>query len=111
MTELDDSCTCCSVERAIGMIGGKWKLYVIRVLLVSGPQRFNGLLAAVDGISPKVLTENLRALEHAGVIVRTEDHGIRMYAMTPSGKGLLPALHAMGEWANKHEATVRLPVR
>ena len=105
MTELNDACTSCSVERAIGMVGGKWKLYVIRVLLVSGPRRFNGLLAAVDGISPKVLTENLRALEHAGVIGRTEDGGIRMYAMTPSGKELEPVLHAMGEWADNHEAT------
>ena len=105
MTELDDACTTCSVERAISMVGGKWKLYVIRVLLVSGPQRFNGLLAAVEGISPKVLTENLRTLENAGVIVRTEVSGIRLYAMTPSGTGLQPVLHAMGEWADNHEAT------
>ena len=105
MTESDNSCTSCSVERAIGMVGGKWKLFVIRVLLVSGPQRFNSLLGTVDGISPKVLTENLRALEQAGVISRTEDEGIRMYAMTLSGKGLLPALHALGEWADKHESS------
>ncbi|MBX2819896.1 MAG: helix-turn-helix transcriptional regulator [Rhodothermaceae bacterium] len=93
----------CSVERAISIIGGKWKLYVIRILLVSGSQRYNGLLKTIEGISPKVLTENLRSLEQAGVICRTEKEGVQVYAMTSSGIGLNSILHAMGEWAEDHE--------
>lgn len=92
----------CSVEQAIGIVGGKWKLYIIRVLLVSGPQRYNHLLAAVGGISPKVLTENLRALEHSGVITRIETQGVRVYSLTPTGQRLHPILRAMGEWAELH---------
>ena len=103
MPELDKSCTTCSVERAIGIVGGKWKLYVIRILLVQGPQRYNGLLNAVDGISPKVLTENLRALEETGVIERIEEDNVQLYTMTLSGKGLYHAMHALGEWVVSHE--------
>ena len=102
MTNVDNTETSCSVERAIDIVGGKWKLYLIRVLLVMGPQRFNRLLGEVAGISPKVLTENLRALEEAGVIERVEEQGIQLYAMTSSGKALNPILHAMGEWADAH---------
>lgn len=88
----------CSVERAIGLIGGKWKLYVIRVLIVDGPLRYNQLLESIDGISAKVLTENLRKLEADGVI----EHQDELYAATESGKKLMAPLHALGEWAEQH---------
>ena len=103
MEEIDDTATSCSVERAIDIVGGKWKLYLIRVLMVSGPQRFNGLLHAIDDISPKVLTENLRSLERDGVIERVDTDNVQVYALTSSGEGLQTALHIMGEWAEKHD--------
>lgn len=52
----------CPVERAIHVIGGKWKLLVLRSLLLGGPQRYNDLLASVTGISAKELTRNLKEL-------------------------------------------------
>ena len=52
----------CPVERAIHVIGGKWKLLLLRSLLLKGPQGYNQLLASVDGISAKELTRNLREL-------------------------------------------------
>ncbi|MEM9073310.1 MAG: helix-turn-helix domain-containing protein [Myxococcota bacterium] len=92
----------CAVERAIGIIGGKWKLYIIRVLLVEGPLRFNRLLEAIEGISPKVLTQNLRELEQAGVIQHEAPQA--PYAVTGSGQRLMGPLHALGEWADQHQA-------
>lgn len=105
------SCSTCSVERAISVIGGKWKLYLLRVLISEGEQRFNALLGYVQGISPKVLTQNLRELEEAGVIERVGRDGARVYAMTPSGIRLQSAMHGLGEWVEQHEVTVPSPPR
>jgi DNA-binding HxlR family transcriptional regulator len=60
----------CSVEEAIQVIGGKWKLLVLRSLLLNGPQRYNELLGTVTAISQKELTRNLRALTATGLIAR-----------------------------------------
>ncbi len=97
----NDDLADCAVQAAISLVGGKWKLTVIRTLIVDGPQRFNRLLEALASISPKVLTQNLRELEASGIVAHSTD---RMYRLTESGKGLMPALHALGEWANVHRS-------
>ena len=84
--------------RAIGLIGGKWKLYIIRVLIVEGPIRYNRLLESIRGISAKVLTENLGELEASGVV----RHDDKLYRATESGQKLMAPLHALGEWAEQH---------
>ena len=48
------------------MIGGKWKLRVLRSLLLNGPQRYSELLRTVTAISQKELTRNLRELADTG---------------------------------------------
>src|SRR6266550_3535674 len=53
----------CPVEKAINIIGGKWKMLMLRSLLLNGPQRYNDLLISVTGISPKELTRNLRGAD------------------------------------------------
>ena len=53
----------CPVEGAIELVGGKWRLLILRCLISDGPQRFNALDRALPGISHKVLTENLRDLD------------------------------------------------
>ena len=50
----------CPVATTVRLIGNKWKLLIIRNLL-DEPQRFSELKKGIDGISQKVLSENLRA--------------------------------------------------
>jgi DNA-binding HxlR family transcriptional regulator len=50
----------CLVQEAIKVIGGKWKLLVLRSLLLNGRQRYTGLVQTVIAISQKELTRNLR---------------------------------------------------
>jgi len=49
---------------------GKWKLLVLRSLLLNGPQRYNELLSTVTAISQKELTRNLRELTATGLMAR-----------------------------------------
>jgi DNA-binding HxlR family transcriptional regulator len=88
----------CPVEEAIRVIGGKWKLLVLRSLLLNGPQRYNGLLKTVIGISQKELTRNLRELASAGLVTGG-------YELTKLGKGLMPTFKKLLTWGT------HLPVR
>ena len=92
----------CPVEEAIRIIGGKWKLLVLRSLLLNGPQRYIELLGTVTAISQKELTRNLRELTSAGLVAR--DSGMsRMaaYDLTKLGKGRLPAFKKLLTWGTK----------
>jgi DNA-binding HxlR family transcriptional regulator len=70
--------TACPVERAIHVIGGKWKLLLLRSLLLNGPQGYNDLLASVAGISSKELTRNLSELSASGLVERHQGEVARI---------------------------------
>jgi DNA-binding HxlR family transcriptional regulator len=92
----------CPVEEAIQIIGGKWKLLVLRSLLLNGPQRYNDLLRTVTAISPKELTRNVRELTNAGLVARnsgTSRTGV--YDLTKLGKGLMPTFKRLLTWGTK----------
>lgn len=65
----------CPVATAVALIGGKWKLLIIRNLRVR-PWRFNELRRNLEGISQKVLTDSLRQMEDDGLVFR-HDYGER----------------------------------
>jgi DNA-binding HxlR family transcriptional regulator len=90
----------CPVERAINIIGGKWKLLVLRSLLLNGPQRYNDLLASVTGISAKELTRNLRELTRAGLVAERADRAAP-YALTTLGAGLMPVFKRLLPWGRR----------
>ena len=90
----------CPVEKAINIIGGKWKMLVLRSLLLNGPQRYNDLLVSVTGISPKELTRNLRELTASGLIVSRTIRDAP-YALTPLGAGLLPVFKRLLPWGRR----------
>lgn len=59
----------CPVATTVQLIGSKWKLLILRNLLIR-PWRFNELQKDLAGISQKVLTESLRTMEEDGIITR-----------------------------------------
>lgn len=92
----------CPVEEAIKMIGGKWKLLVLRSLLLNGPQRYSELLTTVTAISQKELTRNLRELTESGLITHdSEPSRIARYHLTKLGKGLMPTFKSLLTWGTK----------
>jgi len=94
---------CPRFHRAVELIGRRWTGAIIQVLL-PGALRFNEILAAVPGISDRLLTERLRELEAAGIVYR-EVHGgspVRVaYELTARGRELRETLDALGRWAQR----------
>jgi DNA-binding HxlR family transcriptional regulator len=82
--------TGCSVEYAMHLLGGRWRL-LIASYLIDGSKRFNELRRLMPGISQRMLTLDLRALEEAGLIVRTVYPTVPVkveYALTTEGRRL-----------------------
>ena len=95
----------CPVATTVQLIGNKWKLLIIRNLLVR-PWRFNELHKSLDGISQKVLTESLRSMESDGIIIRTVYPEVPPrveYSLSELGETLHPILDAMEIWGMEYK--------
>lgn len=98
----------CPVATTVQMIGSKWKLLILRNLLVR-PWRFNELRKGLDGISQKVLTDTLRSMEEDGIITRTVYAEVPPhveYALSDLGETMRPILNAMQQWGNDYKSTL-----
>lgn len=98
----------CPVATTVQLIGNKWKLLIIRNLRTR-PWRFNELQKNLDGISQKVLTDNLRAMEADGLITRTVYAEVPPrveYSLSELGETMRPILDAMEEWGNSYKSAV-----
>lgn len=101
----------CPVETTLLFIGGKWQVLILRDLISSGTMRFKELQRSIGGISQKVLTSNLRAMEEAGVVHRevfAEVPPRVEYSLTPHGKSLKPVLDAMWDWGESYKASLEV---
>lgn len=97
----------CPVSRTVGVIGGKWKPSLL-YLLHRGPTRFNALQRALPGITQRMLTLQLRALERDGIVSRRIEPTVPPqveYALTPLGASLAPVFDALVEWDKSRAAT------
>lgn len=95
----------CPVEITLMLIGDKWKVLIIRDLL-TGTKRFNELMRSIGGITQKVLTSNLRAMETAGLVTRTVYPQVPPkveYALTKTGYSLKPILDSMVVWGTDYK--------
>ncbi|MCG5214670.1 winged helix-turn-helix transcriptional regulator [Streptosporangium sp. KLBMP 9127] len=82
-------------------IGDKWSAQVI-VCLDEGPRRFSELQVPIRGVTPKVLTQTLRALERDGMVTRTAYAEIPPrveYELTELGRTLFAPIAACRAWA------------
>ncbi|MFD4403762.1 winged helix-turn-helix transcriptional regulator [Nocardia sp. NPDC058499] len=96
----------CGMSVAIDVVGGKWKLHLMWVL-AAGPRRFGEIHRALAGVSEKVLTENLRQLEAAGIVHREVYPEVPPrveYSLTALGEDLARALRPLEEWGDRHRS-------
>lgn len=94
----------CPVEITMGLIGDKWKVLIIRDLL-TGTKRFGELKKSLNGITQKVLTNNLRQMEASGLVNRkvyAEVPPRVEYSLTETGWSLKPILDSMIVWGNSY---------
>jgi DNA-binding HxlR family transcriptional regulator len=94
----------CSVETAIEIIGGRWKVLILQELFV-GTKRFSELHRALAGVSHRTLTQQLRELEEHGIVKRKVHRQVPPkveYSLTPLGETLKPVIGVVHDWAEKY---------
>lgn len=100
----------CPVETTLTLIGDKWKVLILRDLL-SGTKRFGELKRSLSGVSQKVLTAQLRAMEEDGLVKRTVYAEVPPrveYTLTDLGGSLRPILDAMWTWGEGYKASLQV---
>lgn len=100
----------CPVATTVQLIGNKWKLLILRNMIYNGTQRFTDFVKTIPGISKKVLTDNLRALEDDGLIERevfAEVPPRVEYSLSDLGKTLKPILDAMSCWGADYKSNLK----
>jgi DNA-binding HxlR family transcriptional regulator len=95
------------VRDALDVLSGKWKLPII-MALTFGNYRFKELHRQV-GVTPKMLSKELKEMEQHGLVKRTVYDTIPVsveYEITPHGRTLKDVLRTLGEWGSKHRKHV-----
>lgn len=103
-----DELPVCPVATAVSLIGGKWKLLIIRNLK-ERPWCFNELQRDIEGISQKVLTDSLRQMIDDGLVYRHDYQEMPPkveYGLTELGKEMLPIIDALADFGNYYKSSI-----
>ena len=98
----------CPVATTVQLIGSKWKLLITRNLLTR-PWRFNELKNDLEGVSQKVLTDSLRAMEKDGIVIRTVYPEVPPrveYSLSDLGESMRPILDSMEAWGKSYQTMI-----
>lgn len=100
--QINDKVFFCPMELTMDVLGGKWKLLILWQLQ-QGTKRYGELRSLIEGITHKMLTQQLRELESDGIVHRKVFHVVPPkveYSLTEAGKRLSDVMHTMAEWAS-----------
>ena len=103
-----DELPACPVATAAALIGGKWKLLILRNLKAR-PWRFNELQRDLDGISQKVLTDSLRQMMDDGLAYRRDYREMPPRVecgLTELGRQMLPIIDALADFGNYYKSVM-----
>lgn len=96
----------CPAPLAFAMLGGKWKLWILQLLIFEGTHRFGALKRAITGITQTMLTSQLRALEEDGLVARevfAEVPPRVEYSATQDALDLAAMFTSMHDWWKRRE--------
>lgn len=99
----------CPIRNVLSRFSSKWAMLILCVLSENEATRFNIISKAIPDISPKVLTETLKALEADGLVKRklyTEIPPRVEYSLTEVGQSLIPILNNLITWALDNAAYI-----
>src|ERR1700712_523038 len=107
MTTSSEICdTGCGLNATLRIISGKWKPLIL-FFLRDGPMRYGQLKRLTQGVSDKVLIQQLKDLEADRVLERTDYQEVPPrvdYALTPLGRSLAEAIGPLCTWGTQNAA-------
>ncbi|QJU58248.1 helix-turn-helix transcriptional regulator [Sphingomonas sp. AP4-R1] len=95
----------CGLDATLRVLAGKWKPLILYGLYQRGAVRYGELKRAVQGVSEKVLIQQLKELQSDGIVSREDFKEIPPrveYALSPRGQTLAQALIPLCDWGNEN---------
>lgn len=95
-----------AIEMTMKLVGGKWKCLIL-YYLIGSTKRTRDLLNVLEGISQKVLTEQLRQLEAGGLVARKVFPEVPPrveYRLSSEGETFVPVLRVMCDWGKDYDS-------
>ncbi len=92
----------CAVEEAARIVGQKWTLQIVNVLMDFGECRFCELQEALGGVNPSTLSARLKMLEEEGIVAREQISSLPphvVYRLTEMGDQLSGAIRELTDWS------------
>lgn len=111
----DDQCNLMfivALKNAMNVINGKWKLAIVATM-IKQPRRFNEIERLLQGITPRMISKELKELELNNVVEKIESldettgKTTAMYDLTPSGRGLEKLMVQMAVWGQEHKESLK----
>lgn len=99
----------CPVATTVWLIGSKWKLLILRDLLL-GTKRYNELRHSLPDISQKVLTSTLKSMVADGIVIRTAYPEVPPrveYSLSELGETMRPVIKVMEQWGNEYKKNMQ----
>jgi DNA-binding HxlR family transcriptional regulator len=96
----------CGLDATLRIISGKWKPLIL-FFLRDGPKRYGELKRLTQGVSDKVLIQQLKDLEADHVLARNDYKEVPPrvdYTLTPLGRSLAEAIVPLCTWGTEHMA-------
>lgn len=101
---------CRLLGQILDRVGDKWTIMAVGALS-EGPMRFNEMMRHIGGVSHRMLTLTLRALERDGMVSRTAYPTIPPkveYELTPLGRSLTEPLATLLQWGETHSDEIEV---
>src|SRR3954451_12638995 len=103
-TAIESPCCCPRYHEAVELVGKRWTVAILYVLLHGGRLRFTELAQAVTELSDRLLSEGMKELEARGIVARHVSAGTPVkvsYELTEKGRELAPAMAELKAWADR----------
>jgi len=100
----------CPIEYSVALLGGKWKLPIIHALVRNDVVRFKELERMIAGITPKMLSMQLKSLETDGLVERTVYATVPPtveYKLTEVGRSVKPMMNELEKSGLYHQSLTK----
>jgi len=95
----------CPFTSALDVLGDKWMLVIIKLMLVEGKETFKEFIESEEAIATNILSTKLKLLEEIGIIIKTKrpnNKKTNLYLLTEMGLALTPLLVELATWSDAH---------
>jgi len=99
----------CPAERAVYVLGGKWKIRIVFLLYQNKKNRFGELKKVLQTVTQQMLSKQLKELEIDGLINRKVFQVVPPkveYSLTDFGTSVIPVLRSLDEWNRRNSRTI-----